>query len=251
MSPEQLRSTALVDHRSDLWSLGVVLYELIPGRWPFDADNAPGYRKIQILPRTPARLSGANPQVPGGAQCHRGASAQQRPRAPLPTRRRFAQALAPFLSVEQQRGTLEWAAGCDGPHRARTDSCRRSNQRDLGANSRSIRSRAPRVFAAITTAALVVFGAWLAAKVLTQRNPAESTALPSAVPTLTQLAQVPAVAAPIVPSSAAPSAFKVEVAPSASSAPRPALPAITRRPASAPHSATPAIDESELLESRR
>jgi len=39
MSPEQMRSARAVDPRSDIWSLGTVLYELVEGRAPFDAQN--------------------------------------------------------------------------------------------------------------------------------------------------------------------------------------------------------------------
>jgi serine/threonine protein kinase len=40
MSPEQLRSSRDVDQRSDIWALGVVLFELLTGQPPFDGENA-------------------------------------------------------------------------------------------------------------------------------------------------------------------------------------------------------------------
>ncbi|AUX38762.1 uncharacterized protein SOCE26_001400 [Sorangium cellulosum] len=65
MSPEQLESTKRVDSRADIWSLGVVLQELLTGRPPFEADSFMAMG-AKIAAGAPARLRDGCPEAPEG-----------------------------------------------------------------------------------------------------------------------------------------------------------------------------------------
>jgi eukaryotic-like serine/threonine-protein kinase len=63
MSPEQMASAKDVDQRSDIWAIGTLLYELIAGRVPFEAETMPQLCTL-ILHTEPPRLRSVRPEVP-------------------------------------------------------------------------------------------------------------------------------------------------------------------------------------------
>jgi serine/threonine protein kinase/Tfp pilus assembly protein PilF len=62
-SPEQLTKGAAIDRRADIYSLGIVLYQMLTGEKPFDADSMPEMIKLHCE-ASPKPLREVNPEVP-------------------------------------------------------------------------------------------------------------------------------------------------------------------------------------------
>ncbi len=64
ISPEQVQSSPDIDYRSDIYSMGAVLYEVVTGAKPFATDNAFALMLAHVQ-ETPVPPSERNPKVPG------------------------------------------------------------------------------------------------------------------------------------------------------------------------------------------
>ena len=67
MSPEQIRAARDIDARTDIWSLGCVLYELLTNRLAFDAPTLTQITAVILEQETPS-LRAACPEAPPGLE---------------------------------------------------------------------------------------------------------------------------------------------------------------------------------------
>ncbi len=99
MSPEQMRSSRTVTQSTDIWALGVVLFELLTRQYPFDAESMPDLC-VKVVSDPPVSLRSLRPDVPEEIEAIVGRCLQKDPEQRFANVAELASALEVFAPVE-------------------------------------------------------------------------------------------------------------------------------------------------------
>src|SRR5262249_46247276 len=100
MSPEQARGLRSVDHRTDLWSVGVIAYRCLTGRLPFKGE-AMGDLLVNICTADPPARSSVFAGVPAGFDDWVKRALARDPAARFQSAAELANSLASVCGVER------------------------------------------------------------------------------------------------------------------------------------------------------
>lgn len=117
MSPEQVRDAKRVDARTDIWSLGMILYELMTGEPAFNADTLPGICAA-IAADAPAPIRERRPDVSPEVEAIVLRCLEKDPAKRFQSITELVKALAPFVPHSPVSSTLYASRGAqsiDGP----------------------------------------------------------------------------------------------------------------------------------------
>jgi eukaryotic-like serine/threonine-protein kinase len=234
MAPEQLRGRPC-DARTDVWGLGVTLFELLAGERPFAGDTAAAVGAA-IVADPPLELEELRPDLPEGlAEVIRGCLAKDPKERPADAQT-LARALAPFASQRERDQAL-----ASRPSIATTSAPQTSRGHPAPRATEVERTSATHAGAATDAkprARSHRLGGWVAAGVLTvgvagftlYRGLREEPAAPAAAPEPTPVPVVTGApeSQPAPAASSAPAPAPEPAASSAAPAPRPVAP---RKPA--------------------
>jgi serine/threonine protein kinase len=117
MSPEQVRNSKNIDARSDIWAIGVILYELLSGVSPFRGDTL-GEVFSRIVSDSPVPINHLRPEVPAGLAGAIGKCLERDPALRFANLGELASVLLPLAPPEaviSVRRILRVCAGVAGP----------------------------------------------------------------------------------------------------------------------------------------
>jgi serine/threonine-protein kinase len=112
MAPEQMRSSTRVDARTDIWAIGVILYELLAGHAPFVASTVMELT-LKVTGEAPEPLARTRTDVPPGLDGVVGRCLEKRPEDRYANIGELAAALLPY-APERARAHFERIAGILG-----------------------------------------------------------------------------------------------------------------------------------------
>jgi serine/threonine-protein kinase len=113
MAPEQAKSAKAADSRSDLYSVGVILYELLTRRRPFEGESQ-NEVVIKICTEPPMPIRTLRPELPAGLANAVEHALVKATLGRFPTAEAFAAALEPFADA-RSAGVLARIHGGAGP----------------------------------------------------------------------------------------------------------------------------------------
>lgn len=112
MSPEQMQETRGVDHRTDIYSMGIALFELLAGRQPFYAETLPQLC-AEVLTGVPTPMSAYRPDIPTDLAARIERAYERDKNKRYQSIAEFVLALAPY-APERSRATIERVARMGG-----------------------------------------------------------------------------------------------------------------------------------------
>jgi serine/threonine-protein kinase len=109
MSPEQIRSAKYAEPRSDQHALGMILYEALTGRPPYQAESLTGLAVV-ISTAPPPSARAARPEVPAGVDAAIRRALAKAPADRFPSLAELAAAIAPFGGPQASAASARIAA---------------------------------------------------------------------------------------------------------------------------------------------